>query len=338
MITLYKFFPTLQSPSFAEALQSHHYHIKWTSCSDLPCKLYGASVAVSSAADNVYVTAGDAPDDNTLDNVYCYNTNTDHWTVLPQPGHLFGVLHMLDDKLTIFGGQDPVTYERLNKVTTYNNDTNSWYNEYPDMLNKRFKPGVITYNNYVIVMGGKSSPDNIHNNIEVMDYHHKPQWKIVSLKLPVPMWDIKPTISGDNTVTIVGYGTATSQMNEYYQIVVEEILDQPLSTSATSNQWKMMSPTTYYDIATVPYSNPPVIIGGSNIKDVPTCDITLYDSSKNSWRKVDSLTSARDNVGVALLNNNSIIVIGGTSGGSDVKGAMACSLTTVEIGNIVLNQ
>ena len=304
----------------------------------MPCKLYDASVAVSSAADNVYVTAGGAPDDNTHNNVYCYNTNTDHWTMLPQPGHYFGILHMLDDKLTIFGGREvTATEEIFNKVTTYNNDTNSWYSEYPDMLNKRLKPGVITYNNYVIVMGGESSPDNIHDNIEVMDYHNELKWKNVSVKLPVPMWGIKPTISGDN-ITIVGYSTATGRYNEYYQIAIEEILDQPLSTSATSNQWKMMSSAPYYYTATIPYSNPPVIIGGTDVKYVPTCDITLYDSSKNSWSKVDSLTSARNNVGVALLNSNSIIVIGGTSGGSGIAGAMACSLTTVEIGNIVVNQ
>ena len=328
------------SPSFAEALQSHQYHIKWTSCSDLPCKLYNASVAVSSAGDKVYVTAGDAPDDNTYKNVYCYNTNTDHWTVLPQPGHRCGVLHMLDDKLTIFGGYDPVTRQYHNKVTTYNNATNSWCSEYPDMLNIRYMPGVITYNNYVIVMGGLSSPDNIHDSIEIMDYHHELQWKNVSVKLPVPMWDIKPTISGDN-ITIVGYSHAGGRNNGYYQIAIEEILDQPLSTSATSNKWKMLSRAQYFDTATVPYSNPPLIIGGhghANQGAVPTSDISLYDSSKNSWRKIDSLTSARNNVGVALLNNNSIIVIGGSSGGVGVEANMASSLTTVEIGNIVPNQ
>ena len=284
----------------------------------------------------MYVTAGDAPDDNTYNNVYCYNTNTDHWTVLPQPGHSYGVLHMLNDKLTIFGGYDAVTREYHSKVTTYNNDTNSWYSEYPDMLNKRLIPGVITYNNYVIVMGGMSSPYNIHDNIEVMDYHDL-KWKNISVKLPLPMWGVNPTISGDN-ITIVGYNIAGGRRNGYYQIAIEEILDELLSTSATSNQWKELSPARYGFTATVPYSNPPVIIGGQDVNYVPTCDITLYDSSKNSWRKIDSLTSARSDVGVALLNNNSIIVIGGCSGGVGVAGAMACSLTTVEIGNIVVNQ
>ena len=76
---------------------------------------------MSAAGDAVYVTAGGSADDHTKHNVYHYNTSTDHWTLLPRPGHCFGVLHMLDDKLTIFGGQDSITYYASNKVTTYNN-------------------------------------------------------------------------------------------------------------------------------------------------------------------------------------------------------------------------
>ena len=284
----------------------------------------------------MYVTAGAAPDDNTYNNVFCYNTNTDHWTVLPQPGHRFGVLQMLDDRLTIFGGTDSVTRKHHNKVTTYNNDTNSWYSHYPDMLNKRFKPGIVTYNNYVIVMGGKSGPHNTLDSIEMMDYHMN--WKNISVKLPVPMWNIKPTIS-EADITIAGYDHAGGRSNGHYQIAIEEMIssfNQSTSTSATSNQWKEKSPAPHYDTVTVPYTNPPVIIGGS-VKGVPTSDVSLYDSSKNAWKKVDSLTRARFNVGVALLNNSSIIVIGGCGGGLDVEGAMAHSLTTVEIGNIVHN-
>ena len=238
----------------------------------------------------MYVTAGSAPDYNTKNNVFCYNTNTDHWTVLPQPGHRFGVLHMLDDRLTIFGGTDSATKKRFNKFTTYNNDTNSWYSHYPDMLNKRFKPGVITYNNYVIVMGGSSSSDNIHDSIELIDYHNEMKWKNISLKLPIPMWNIKPTISGDDII-IVGC-ESDLHYNIHYQIATEEIIsfNQSPSTSATCNQWKKKSPAPYFNTATVPYTYPPVIIGGS-VKGVPTSDVSLYDSSKNAWRKVDSLTS-----------------------------------------------
>ena len=262
--------------------------------------------------------------------------------MLPQPGHRFGVLHMLDDRLTIFGGSDPVTHKFHNKVTTYNNDTNTWYRQYPDMLKNRFKPGVITYHNYVIVMGGKSSPDAIHDSIEVMEYHDELQWKEISLHLPVPMWNIKPTISGDNII-IVGYSHAGGRNNGHYQITIDEIissLDQPLSTGAVSTKWKKMLHATHHETVTVPYSNPPVIIGGhsgANQGSVCTSDVTLYDVSKNLWRKVDSLTSPRKHVGVALINNHTIIVIGGATSVSGIVGAKASSITTVEIGNIKLH-
>ena len=70
----------------------------------MPCKLYDASIAVSADGSRVYVTAGEAPDNNTYNNVYCYDTKTNQWTALPQPGCYLGILHMLDERLTIFGG------------------------------------------------------------------------------------------------------------------------------------------------------------------------------------------------------------------------------------------
>ena len=75
---MYNYFLSQESPSFAEALQSNQYHISWTSCNGLPCRLYKASVAVTTAGDEVYVTPGKPPDNNSLDNVYHHDIQTDH--------------------------------------------------------------------------------------------------------------------------------------------------------------------------------------------------------------------------------------------------------------------
>ena len=300
--------------------------------------MYDAYVAVSNGT--IYCT-GTTPNVDNRHDVYCYDTRSNQWKQLPRPGHCLGVIHMVDNKVTIFGGADSTTDKIHNKVTTYNSKTNSWYSHYPDMLHNRGKPGVITSDDHVIVMGGKNSSNTDLDSIEVMNYHQQLQWKEVSVHLPVSMWNIKPTISGDY-ITIVGYSQGGSGYSTHYQLPVEEIissLDKPLSTGAVTGQWKKRSSATHWNTTTVPYSSPPVIIGGSSRDGtVPTSDVSLYDSSKNSWRKVDSFTSARDSVGVALLNNNSIIVIGGCSGGVDIEASKASSLTTVEIGNIVPNQ
>ena len=319
-----------------EALQSGHYHIKWTTCSDLPTPMYDAYVAVSNGI--IYCT-GSCPNEENEYEVYSYNTRTNQWKQLPRPGHRLGVIHMVDDKLTIFGGTDPTTNEIHNKVTTYNSKTNSWYSHFPNMLHNRLKPGVVTSHNHVIVMGGFSSPDTILDNMEVMNYHHL-QWREVSAHLPVPTWNIKPTISGDNII-IVGYEQSGDRSNGCYQIPTEEIIlsfDQSLSPGAVPVQWKKLSNATHWGTTTIPYSNPPVIIGGDDKINVPTSDVSLYDTHKNSWRKVDSLTNARIAIGVSLINSNTIIAIGGCTQGGSVEAAMSSSLTTVEIGTIVPNQ
>ena len=303
-------------------------------------KLYNASVAVSSNGNTVNVSAWDAPEKSTECNVYRYIVNIDRWMVLPKPQHRRGTLCMLDNTLIIIGGDDPFTKQTLNKVTTYDSVHNSWRRDYPNMLRRRFKPGVITYGKYVIVMGGMNGKDTIHNSIEVMDFRNLRTWTEVSACLPVPMWNIKPVISGDN-IAIVGY-SAEERKNEYYQIPVQTIMSSVHQRSFSITKWKRLLPTEpLYETTTVPYSNPPVIIGGishTSHCSILTHDIKLYDTSKNSWRKVDSLKGARDCVGVGLINDTTIIVIGGTGGGNGVKFAKSNSLLTVEIGTIVANE
>ena len=322
----------------AEALQSGYYHIKWTTYSELPTPMYAAYVAMSNGT--IYCT-GVTPNKDSRRDVYFYDTRAKQWKQLPRPGHHLGVLHVVENKVTIFGGVDPNTDDCLNKVTTYNSETNSWYSHFPNMIHNRNRPGVVTTHDYVIVMGGKSNPDTILDNMEVMNYHHL-QWREVSVHLPVLMWGIKPTTSGDNII-IVGYATTTGNYTGCYEISTEELIlsfDQSLSPGAVPVQWKELSAATHYGTTAIPYSNPPVIIGGSNCHNqggVPTSDVFLYDIHKNLWRKVDSLTTARDYVGVALLNNHTIIVIGGCSGGVDVEAHMASSLSRVEIGTIISN-
>ena len=319
-----------------EALQTKQYHLKWEKCADLPKRLYEASVAVD--GDNVYVTAGTASKDETYNNVYCYDVTTDQWDTLPPSGHRCGVLCMMDSNLSVIGGQDPAAEKAgLDKISTYNRNTDNWANCYPDMRQKRFRPGVVTHGGHVIVMGGACNPDRFLDSIEIMNWRQRSPWREVSTKLPVPMWAIKPTIAGEHLL-LVGHAVANGdRYNTSYQLSVATLTSSSLSDQL-ANQWEELLPAQHWDTTTVSYSNPPLIIGGRNDKGVPTSNISLYDTSKTSWIQVDSLTTARDCVGVATINSNTIIVIGGTSGGVNIKGAMTSSLPTAEIGRIVRNQ
>jgi len=318
----------------AEALQTKQYCLKWDPCADLPKAMYDISISVD--GNSVYCTAGGAPENETKNNVYCYDMITDQWDTLPPPGHCRGALCMVDDSLSIFGGWDPIAYQTLNKVSTYDKDTISWLQIYPSMIYERFLPGVVAHGDHLMVMGGEDESDKCLDSIEVMNWQQKSSWIEVSTKLPVRMWNIKPTISGEHLL-IVGYSTATGHNKGSYQIPFAIITsgEQLALTDQLVSQWTQLAPAPYYKTATVPCSDPPLIIGGSDVKGVPSSDINIYDTLNDSWIKVDSLTTAGIHFGVATINSNTIIIIGGTSGDDKAATDLSSSVPLVEIGHVV---
>ena len=270
----------------------------------------------------VYVT-GDSPKEDIEHNVYSYDTTINRWQQLPRPGHRYGVLCMVDNKLVIFGGRDSATNAMHRKVTTYDSDANKWISHYPDMLYVRCKPGVVAYENHVIIMGGGYNLNDNHRSIEIMNSHEM-QWRKVTVRLPVPMYNLTPAISGKH-ITIVGYSDQTRQTTSYQILLSDIISPKDLPT------WKKLSAATHYNTAVIPYSNPPVIVGGEN-RSKCTSVIKMYNASVDSWTGIGYLASARDTIGIAYITEYTIMVLGGTSGGSE--NAENC-LSTVEIGHIV---
>ena len=67
------------------------------------------------------------------------------------------------------------------------------------------------------------------------------------------------------------------------------------------------------------------------MQDILTADVAML---KQSWSKVASLSSPRLSVAVVPINCDSILVIGGTTGGKTYEEANAHSMTTVEKGTV----
>ena len=313
------------------ALQSGCYQLIWEKCTDLPSPLYHASVALHD--NKVYTMAGGAPDDDTYDYVYVYDINSNQWDRLPPPGQYRGILQIINNKLTVIGGKDNTTNKITNKVTTYNN--NSWSNEYPNLLKARLRPGVLTHLDYVIVAGGSLDDNTDSDDIELLNYEQSSHWVIARMKLPGAMRFPSLTIP-DDTLYIVGYTRATGRTNAAYAVSVDKVTSS--AAQLTSNQtahWTELPPAPYYYTAIILNSCPPTIIGGK-VQGGPTDDITVFDVPNNSWKKIASLTTARSATAVVPINHDSILVIGGTTGGRGIEGAKAHSISTVEKGTVRL--
>jgi len=314
------------------ALKSGWYSITWERCAELPSPMYDISAVLHDK--KVYIMAGGAPDDDAHNYVYCYSITTDQWEQLPAPGHCRGILQIIDGKLTVIGGRDTVTNKRTNKVTTY--IYNNWADHFPNLLRARNKPGVVSHSEYVIVAGGKRDNDTINDDIEILNITQPSQWIMTSILLPEPMWAIYSTISNSNIV-IVGYGRSTGRTTASYQLPVDEITSSitPQASSDPQVQWMKLPNAPYYQTSTIPNSHPPVIMGGKAL-DVPirTSDVAVLHDSGKTWKRVASLSSPRDCVAIVPINSDTILVLGGCTGGEGVAGAMAHSITTVEKGKI----
>ena len=342
MLTL---LPTQEAPPLMPALTSGRYYIKWTQLADLPAPSYGAGVTVRDK--KIYVTIGDSPVEDAYHQVYAYDINTDQWDLLPPSGHYFGIPYIIGGKLVIIGGRLSTTKKVTNKVSTFDEDSQTWTSYYPDLLSVRSKPGVVSHLEHVIVAGGVrpiAEDENTtvtQDDIEIFNWIENSHWKKVSIKLPVPMFAFTPTISDDHLL-IVGFNGADSKPDKRaYKIPVAHItasIDQQRN-SDTPTKWTILTAADHWCTALVPSSFPPVVVGGDDTTGtVPTADIKMYENSnyKKSWKKIGSLTSARSTAAVAAVYNNAIIIIGGCTKTNGTINAKSSSLTVVELGQAEL--
>ena len=326
-------------------LTSGRYHIKWTQLADLPVSLCDAYVAVQDKI--VYIAGGYGTVEDAEHQVYVYDINTDQWGQLPPSGHYYGIPHIIGGRLAIIGGRMSATKKKTNKVSTFDEDSQTWTSYYPDLLSVRSRPGVVSYLEHVIVAGGArpTAEDDdtpvVQDDIEVLNWIENSHWRKVSIKLPLPMFGFRFTISDDHML-IVGYGGAdTRSYKGAYRIPVTNItasIDQQ-HNSDTPTKWTELTTADHWCTALVTSSSPPVVVGGEehpNDGSIPTADIKMYDNSNKSWKKIGSLSSARSRVAVAAVYNNAIVVIGGCTKVDTRANTKSSSLTVVELGQAEL--
>ena len=280
---------------------------------------------------------GYSPVEDAIHQVYVYDINTDQWGQLPPSGHYYGIPHIIGGKLVIIGGRLSATKKRTNKVSTFDEGSQTWTSYYPDLLSVRSKPRVVSHLEHVIVAGGGLDDDTLAHDIEVFNWIENSHLRKLSIKLPMPMYGFKPIVSDDHLL-IVGYGDKGMNANKSaYKIPVANITasgDQQHKND-TPTKWTELTEIDHWCTALVPSSSPPVVVGG-DISGTTTADIKIYDNSNKSWKKIGSLSSARSYVAVAAVYNNAIIIIGGCTKGGSMANAKSSSVTVVELGQVEL--
>ena len=336
---------TQEGPPLLPALACGRYHIKWTQMADLPAPLYDAYVTVQNH--KIYVT-GDSPVEDAVHQVYVYDINTGQWGQLPPSGHYKGIPHIIGGKLVIIGGHRclSATKKITNKISTFDEDSQTWTSYYPDLLSVRSRPGVVSHLEHVIVAGGtkpRAEDDDtpvVQDDIEIFNWIENSHWRKVSIKLPSRMFNFTPIISDDNLLIVGYYGADIKSYNGAYKIPVVNVTGSVYQqhNSDTPTKWTKLTLVDHWCTALIPSSSPPVVVGGEDKDDITTADIKMYDNSNNSWKKIGSLSSARSSAAVAAVYNNAsaIIIIGGCTTGDSMANTKSSIVTVVELGQAEL--
>ena len=191
--------------------------------------------------------------------------------------------------------------------------------------------------------GGQGDDDTAVITIEVLDIVRS-HWMIVNTHLPKPLYNISATICADS-FTIVGYtdGADKKRYNGTFIIPIDEIISQQQqtqqsltsSTDKDNTKWHRLADAPYWKTALVPNTSPPVIIGGGDEQVNTVNDITIYDDTKNRWKKIASLPINCAYTTVAVIND-CIIVMGGASDTKTTETCNATALSDVNVGQLVL--
>ena len=232
---------------------------------------------------------------------------------------------------------------------TFDKATNKWISYHPNLLIAMNKLGAITHQEYVIVLGGLTGDDAdtvALDEIEVLNWVENSHWIKVSTHLPAPMYNVNPIISDGNLLFVESYQYKSNYClvgGSGYKIPVADITS-PVKQHVHTTWTKFTQPSNV-DVAIVPNSSPPIVIGGHMNppqdankdpklrKYQTTSNIEMQDDSSKPWKKIDSLSFPRTCAAIAAVGNNAIVVIGGCT---DANNFASSAVATVELGQAEL--
>ena len=284
---------------------------------------------------NVYVCGGACPGvDVSLDQiVQVYNLDKETWTQLPPAPQYYSEAAAIDNELVLIAGRESSSLAITNMVSSWTGQ--GWEQNIPALPTKRFRPGVMTYGNYVIVAGGKSEDnETILSSIDVLDTTIQ-QWQTpANLQLPQPMHQMQMTVCATHVYmasAAFGYDDTTNTVRAFksvWQLPVSTLVKVLENIDRNALQWAETAPTPFYSSVLLNHAAHPLAIGGDDDSDEPTPNIAVFDPCSNKWSTVGQLREPRVRCAVVSLSRDTFMVCGGCSDNCD---PLSTLLNTVEL-------
>ena len=258
----------------------------------------------------IYVSGGGCVDVKHSQLVQVYDTITAKWTTLPPSPIYDSESTLVNGQLTLIGGRDASTGEITNSTITWDEGKKQWIPKVPPMLTERYCPCIIHCNNLILVAGGKASDNKtLLDSVDIFNMDTSQWTTSSSFKLPLPMVEMRHSISSRYLYITSGMDSATTANREAYKLPVDEVVNAV--TKEQEVKWIEVQYTPNWSSGLVADSDHPIVVGGNNESDKPTSDVSIYDPITDKWSNVGQCVRPHLVSCVIAVSSSSFVVIGG---------------------------
>ena len=258
----------------------------------------------------IYVSGGYCGDVKRAQLVQVYDTITAEWTTLPPSPIYRSESTLVNGQLTLIGGADASTRKITNSTITWDEERKQWFPKVPPMPTKRCYPCIIHCNNLMLVAGGLASDvETLLNNVDVFNIDTFKWTTSRSFKLPIPMKEMRHSISSRYLYITSGMDSKTTATREAYKLPVEEVVNA--ITKEQEVKWIQVQYTPNWSSGLVADSDHPIVVGGNDKSLKPTSDVSIYDPTTDKWSNVGQCFRPHLASCAIAVSSSSFVVIGG---------------------------
>ena len=269
----------------------------------------------------IYVSGGLCVDVERAQLVQVYDTITAEWTTLPPSPIYNSESTLVNGQLTLIGGRDASTGEITNSTITWDEEKKQWFPKVPPMPTKRLRPCIIHCNNLMLVAGGKASDNKtLLDSVDVFNMDTFQWTTSSSFKLPIPLWEIRHSISNQYLYITSGMNSTTTAINAAYQLPVEEVVNAV--TKEQEVEWILVQNTPNWASGLVADSDHPIVVGGFDESGKPTSDVSIYDPTTDKWSNVGQCVRPHLHSCAIAVSSSSFVVIGGHTDPKDPQSSL----------------
>ena len=272
-----------------------------------PNKMSGP-IQIVLIGEHVYIGGGytgifNDRDDSTVMKI---DVQRDQCSKLPEYTAKWFGMTALEGKLVVAGGFDTNRRKPTNEIGVF--DSGKWTNPYPAMSSTRQTPTAVSFNNHIIVAGGRDDQDRRISSVEVLNVASR-KWHIAQ-PIPSPRSQMKPAVIGNVLYLTGGVDHSGSPIKTVHYADLDELVGNTVSNQDAPSIWKALRDTPLDLSAPLKVGKSLLAIGGRDgINSKPA--MYLYMPESKRWVHVGDLPTARYSGTSLALPNGEIILAGG---------------------------